>query len=176
MAHAREKRSVLSFTKHWKPHTVSAMKRRSQSRSSSEIASDEECEYPTVPRVSTDIEGPLKGRELWLPVPAEEDNLVSVAETIGRDSLCSSPDGAGTTVVIEEYHGSAEVKFQSHCLYNRLMLADRDGGGRNTDNFWYPFSCHMEWQVFKWLSSLRDPMGKINEFFNLEYVCLNLFC
>ena len=73
-------------------------------------------------------------------------------------------------VIVEEYPGAGRIKGRGCSAYMQLLKVDEHVGQRDIAGLWYPFSCREEWQVFRWLSSLRVPMSKVNEFFNLDYV------
>ena len=73
-------------------------------------------------------------------------------------------------VVVEEYPGAGRIKGQGCSAYMQLLMVNEHVGQRDVAGLWYPFSCREEWQVFRWLSSLRVSMDKVDEFFSLDYV------
>ena len=73
-------------------------------------------------------------------------------------------------VVVEEYPGAGRIKGRGCSAYMQLLKVDEHVGQRDVAGLWYPFSCREEWQVFRWLSSLRVSMDKVDEFFSLDYV------
>lgn len=79
-------------------------------------------------------------------------------------------DVAEVDVVVEEYPSAGKIKGRGCSTYTQLLIADEHVEQRSVAEFWYPFSCREEWQVFRWLSSLRVSMSKVDEFFNLDYV------
>ena len=80
-------------------------------------------------------------------------------------------DVAELDLIIEEYPGAGRIKGRGCNTYMQFLMTDEHNEQRSVAGLWYPFSCHEEWQVFQWLSSLHVPMDKIDEFFGLDYVC-----
>ena len=132
----------------------------------SEVGSDEE--YGLLPAsedVSMDVDFPTVNAELLCF--AEEEPF-----TAGNVEQLSRCDAAELDVIIDEYPGAGRIKGQSCNAYTQFLVNDEHSKQRNVAGLWYPFSCHEEWQVFRWLSSLHVPMDKVDEFFSLDYVCL----
>ena len=131
---------------------------------SSEVGSDEEYGSLPAPEDTTmNIDSP--------PVDVgwrcfEERNPTMVENTEGTPHW----DVAEVDVVVEEYPSAGKIKGRGCSTYTQLLIADEHVEQRSVAEFWYPFSCREEWQVFRWLSSLRVSMSKVDEFFNLDYV------
>lgn len=83
-------------------------------------------------------------------------------------------DTVGNDITMEEYPDAALVIGQSHNIYSQTMAADGHHEKRRITGIYYPFSGEEDWKMFQWLSSLRVPMDKIDEFFKLSYVLYTL--
>ena len=79
-------------------------------------------------------------------------------------------DTGGNDIIVEEYPDAAIVIGQGHNIYSQTMAADEHHEKRKITGLYYPFSGEEDWKMFRWLSSLRVPMDKIDEFFKLSYV------
>ena len=134
---------------------------------SSEVASDEECESTSASEdVPMNLNDPLMDEE-WQSFKEETRS--------GRIDVEEMPSGAvGNDIVIEEYHGAAIIIGKGQNLYSRIIAADEHHDQRKIAGPFYPFSGQEDWEMYKWLSSLRGPMEKIDEFFKLPYVCFSL--
>ena len=134
---------------------------------SSEVASDEECESTSASEdVPMNLNGPLVDEE-W---QSFEEETCS-----GRIDVEEMPSGTvGNDIVIEEYHGAAIIIGDGQNLYSRIIAADEHSEKRKIAGPFYPFSGQKDWEMYKWLSSLRGPMEKIDEFFRLPYVNFSL--
>lgn len=131
---------------------------------SSEVGSDEECEFPSAPEdVAMDIDGPQMDGE-WQNFEEEDQSGERIVE--GTPSL----DVAGNDIVVEEYPGAAIIIGKGQNLYSRIIAADEHREKRKIAGPFYPFSSKEDWEMYKWLSSLRGPLEKIDEFFKLPYV------
>ena len=137
------------------------------SEESSEAASDEEYELPPVsgdvPMNMDHTSSPMVGARCHSFV--EDDP--TMAANIEGPPRC---DVAELDVTIEEYPGVDKIKGQGCNTYTQLLRTDEHSEQRSVSGIWYPFACREEWQVFRWLSSLRVSMDQINEFFSLDYV------
>ena len=80
----------------------------------------------------------------------------------------------GNDIVVEEYPGAAIIIGDGQNLYSRIIAADEHSEKRKIAGPFYPFSGQKDWEMYKWLSSLRGPMEKIDEFFRLPYVYFSL--
>ena len=130
----------------------------------SEVASDEEYGLPPASEdVIMDIDLPTVNDE-WHCF-AEEEPIA--AGDVERPSRC---DVVELDVIVEEYPGAGRIKGQGCNTYTRFLMTDEHNEQRSLAGLWYPFSCHEEWQVFRWLSSLHVSMDKVDEFFSLDYV------
>ena len=130
----------------------------------SEVGSDEE--YGLLPAsedVIMDVDFPSVDAE-WRCF-AEGEPIT--AENVEGPPRC---DVAELDVIIEEYPGAGKIKGQVCNTYKQFLVDDEHNKQRSVAGLWYPFSCHEEWQVFRWLSSLRVSMDKVDEFFSLDYV------
>ena len=83
-------------------------------------------------------------------------------------------DTVGNDIIVEEYPGAAIIIEKGHNLYSRIIAADEHSEKRKIAGPFYPFSGQKDWEMYKWLSSLRGPMEKIDEFFRLPYVYFSL--
>ena len=79
-------------------------------------------------------------------------------------------DVAELDITVEEYPGADKIKGQGCNTYTQLLQTDEHSEQRSVSGVWYPFACREEWQVFRWLSSLRVSMDRVDEFFGLDYV------
>ena len=95
------------------------------------------------------------------------EDAPTTAENIERPLRC---DVVELDVTVEEYPGADKIKGQGCNTYTQLLQADEHSEQRSVSGIWYPFACREEWQVFRWLSSLRVSMDQVNEFFSLDYV------
>ena len=157
MALVKERCRVISLRHISKIHSEAA--------ESSEVASDEECgPLPASEDFFMDMDGPPMDVE-WQSF--EEENLS------GRRDAEEMPcmDTVGNDIIIEEYPGAAIIIEKGHNLYSRIIAADEHREKRKIAGPFYPFSGKEDWETFKWLSSLHEPMEKIDEFFKLSYVC-----
>ena len=134
----------------------------------SEVGSDEE--YGLLPAsedVIMDIDFPTVNDEWHCFAGGEPIS----AGNVERPSRC---DVAELDVTIEEYPGVDKIKGQGCNTYTQLLQTDEHSEQRSVSGVWYPFACREEWQVFRWLSSLRVSMDRVDEFFGLDYVSLLL--
>ena len=74
-------------------------------------------------------------------------------------------------VFTDNFPSAAMVVGKGHNLYSRNMINDEHSEKRRIAGPFYPFSGKEDWDTFKWLSSLQVPMEKLDEFFELPYVC-----
>ena len=137
---------------------------------SSEVHSDEEFES-----LSASEEAPmdLDG----LPMDEEWHNYVKEDRSAGGDNeetRCLD-SVLGNDIFVEEYPDAAIVIGQGHNTYSQTMVADEHHEKRKITGLYYPFSGEDDWKMFRWLSSLRVPMDKIDEFFKLPYVYILRF-
>ena len=131
---------------------------------SSEVGSDEEYESLSAPEnMAMSMDDPLADAG-WCRIGERVPTMMENTE--GRPHW----DVVEVDVVVEEYPGAGRIKGRGCSAYMQLLKVDEHVGQRDVAGLWYPFSCREEWQVFRWLSSLRVPMSKVNEFFNLDYV------
>ena len=130
----------------------------------SEVASDEEYGLPPASEdVIMDIDFPTVN-DKWHCFAGGEP--IS-AGNVERPSRC---DVAELDVTVEEYLGADRIKGQGCNTYTQLLRTDEHSEQRSVSGVWYPFACREEWQVFRWLSSLRVSMDRVDEFFGLDYV------
>lgn len=131
----------------------------------SEVGSDEELHASLLlESVPMNLDGPIMDGE-WQNFAERNRSEAEGGEASPRDSGTIAND-----IVVEEYSGAAEVKSQGRDPFAQLLANDEHRERRDIVGIWWPFSCREDWQVFKWLSSLRAPMEKIDEFFHLDYV------
>ena len=138
---------------------------------SSEVGSDEE--YGLLPAsedVTMDVDFSTADAESCC---FAEEKLITTGNVEGPPRC----DVAELDVIIEEYPGAGKIKGRGCNTYTQLLVTDEHNRQRSVAGLWYPFSCHEEWEVFRWLSSLHVPMDKLDEFFGLDYVrslCLDV--
>ena len=131
---------------------------------SSEVGSDEEYGLPPAPEdVIMDADYSTVDAE-WCYFEKEE---LIIARNAEGPPCC---DVAELALIIEESPGAGRIKGQGCNTYTRFLMTDEHNEQRSLAGLWYPFSCHEEWQVFRWLSSLHISMDKVDEFFSLDYV------
>ena len=82
-----------------------------------------------------------------------------------------STTNVGNNVFTENFPEAAMVVGKGHNLYLRNIFADEHRDKRKIAGPFYPFSGKEDWNTFKWLNSLQVPMEKLDEFFELPYVC-----
>ena len=131
---------------------------------SSEVGSDEEYGLPPAPE-DVIMDAYLSTVDAIRCCSAEEEMIT--AGNVEGPPRC---DVAELDVIIEEYPGAGRIKGRGCNTYTQLLVTDEHNRQRSVAGLWYPFSCHEEWEVFRWLSSLHVPMDKVDEFFHLDYV------
>ena len=95
------------------------------------------------------------------------EDVPTTAENIEGPLRCGV---AELDVTVEEYPGADKIKGQGCNTYTQLLQTDEHSEQRSVSGIWYPFACREEWQVFRWLSSLRVSMDQVDRFFSLDYV------
>lgn len=146
--------------------------------SSSEVGSDEDnsdhlcygLDDGTPMEMDIGVDEPM---EAWNP----DEEYAAAAFTsapscidLGSAVLPLVDNSEGSAIVAEEYSGAAEIVEESSNLYAQIWEADELHEDRSVAGPYYPFSGCMEWEVVEWLHSLRVPMDKIDQFFDLSYV------
>ena len=139
-----------------------------QSEESSEVASDEE--YGLSP-ASGDVPMDMGNATVCVRERFFTEDDPTMVENIEGPPRC---DIAEMDVTVEEYLGADKIKGQGCNTYMQLLRTDEYSEQRSVSGVWYPFACHEEWQVFRWLSSLRVSMDQVDKFFGLDYVSLLL--
>ena len=135
---------------------------------SSEVGSDEErVSLPVSDEIPLDLNDPPMDGE-WRSFGEKNSSGGRNAE--GMPCL----DTVGSDIVLEEYPGAAIIIGKGHNLYSRIIAADEHHEKRKIAGPFYPFADKEEWETYKWLSSLRVPMEKIDEYFKLPSVSYSL--
>lgn len=107
------------------------------------------------------------GDERWRTFFVGGDN--TSAE--GNDEGVPFTATVGNNVFVKNFPKAAMVVGKGQNLYSRNIIADEHREKRKIAGPFYPFSGKEDWDIFKWLSSLQVPMEKLDEFFELPYVC-----
>lgn len=97
------------------------------------------------------------------------DNIVTEGNDEGVSFTATVQ--VGNNVFAENFPKAAMVVGKGQNLYSRNIFADEHRDKRRIAGPFYPFSGKEDWSTFKWLSSLQVPMEKLDEFFELPYVC-----
>ena len=150
-----KRRYVMRFTR--------ASKTSSEAESS-EVGSDEECEPLSASEdVLMDIDGP--------PVDGGWQNFEE-GDRSGKTVVEGTPslNTIESDIIVEEYPGAAIIIGRGQNLYSRIIATDEHREKRKIAGPFYPFSGQEDWEMYKWLSSIRGPMEKLDEFFKLPYV------
>ena len=103
-----------------------------------------------------------------------EGKSLGTLEATDKD-LFSQTDDLKPYVLIENYHGAAQVVDTGPNLFDQLWDSDEYYECRKLGRPYYPFAGYIEWEVVQWLNSLDVPMEKIDRFFDLSYVSFMQF-
>lgn len=79
----------------------------------------------------------------------------------------------GEPLYEKRFPGAGKVFGKGSDILTSITESDEFRVQRKT-NLYFPFSCKMEWEVAKWLSTLNVSISQADAFFKLEYVRCSL--
>lgn len=98
----------------------------------------------------------------------------TAATDVPSSNLWDSDDTEDTDTddedeLIDYFPGAGEKVGDGSDLLSNITASDKFKEERKV-NLYYPFSCKMEWESVKWLSSLNVSMKRIDEYLKSDYV------
>jgi hypothetical protein len=104
---------------------------------------------------------------LSLDADVQFDDQHVTKDIFDRDEKLVNPD----QMVVDEYPGAARIYGYGSTFMDRF---DNDVYSTHwVENLYYPFASKQDWEVGQFLGSSRLSLAAIDQFLNLELVCIS---